>query len=234
MTYLPIFGLTATPWQGYTEEVGNYKVDRLKVEGFKGGVFMGSRRLNRKLIWGTLALAALTGCAGIGHDPGPPADAAYLATIAEHQVSGKTGTIAGRLYLAQPGIPTPLMDWTVTLLPLSPEQESALNQVRSPYLDGGREPLSPDRFEAARSFLNRLQVATEHLHSPSFVRSSTTNHVDAGFTFPDVPEGRWLLIAELPGKVSTLLWASPITVTATKTTVQILNDSAIWLEGLKP
>lgn len=195
---------------------------------------MGSRRLDRKLIWGTLALTALTGCAGIGHDPGPAADAAYLATIVEYQVSGKTGTVVGRLYLAQPAIPTPLMNWTVTLLPLSPEQESALNQVRSPYLDGGREPLSPDRFEAARSFLNRLQVAAGDQQSPGLVRSATTNRVDAAFTFPDVPEGRWVLIAELPGKVSTLLWASPITVTATKTTVILLNDSAIWLEGLKP
>lgn len=195
---------------------------------------MSSRRLDRKLIWGTLALAALTGCAGIGHDPGPSADAAYLATIRDHQVSGKTGTIIGRLYLAQPAIPTPLMDWAITLFPLSPEQESALNQVRSPYLDGGREPLSPDRFDAARSFLNRLQVAAGDQQSLSLVRSATTNRVDAGFTFPDVPEGRWVLIAELPGKVSTLLWASPVTVTATKTTVTLLNDSAIWLEGLKP
>ena len=195
---------------------------------------MSSRRLDRKLIWGTLALAALTGCAGIGRDPGPPASAAYLATILEHQVSGKTGTVVGRLYLAQPAIPTPLMGWTVTLLPLSPTQESALNQVRSPYLDGGREPLSPERFDAARSFLNRLQAAAGDQHAPSLVRSATTNHVDAGFTFPDVPDGRWVLIAELPGKVSTLLWAYPITVMATKTTVTILNDSAIWLEGLKP
>lgn len=195
---------------------------------------MSSRRLDRKLIWGTLALAALTGCAGIGHDPGPAADAAYLATIAEHQVSGKTGTLLGRLYLAQPAVPTPLMGWTVTLFPLSPEQESALNQARSPYLDGGREPLSADRFDAARGFLNRLQAVAGDQHTPSFVRTATTNHEDAGFTFPDVPEGRWVLIAEFPGKVSTLLWAFPITVTSTKTTVQTLNDSAIWLEGLKP
>ena len=195
---------------------------------------MSSRRLDRKLIWGTLALAALTGCAGIGRDPGPPASAAYLATILEHQVSGKTGTVVGRLYLAQPGIPTPLMGWTVTLLLLSPEQESALNQFRSPYLDGGREPLSPDRFEAARGFLNRLQVAAGDQQTPSFVRTATTNHEDAAFTFPDVPEGRWVLIAEFPGKFSTLLWASPITVRATKTTVHLLNDEAVWLEGLKP
>ncbi len=195
---------------------------------------MGSRRLDRARIWGTLSLVALTGCAGIGHDPGPAADAAFLATIRERQVSGNTGTVVGRLYLAQPAIPTPLTGWTVTLLPLSPTQESALNQVRSPYLDGGREPLSPERFDEARSFLNRLQAAAGDQQSPGFVRSSTTNHEDAGFTFQDVPEGRWVLIAELPGKVSTLLWASPITVMATKTTVVILNDSAIWLEGLKP
>ncbi|CBE67341.1 MAG: hypothetical protein F9K13_12545 [Candidatus Methylomirabilis oxygeniifera] len=196
---------------------------------------MGSRRFDRARIWGTLSLVALTGCAGIGHAPGPAANAAYLATIAERQVSGNTGTVVGRLYLAQPAIPTPLTGWTVTLLPLSPTQESALNQARSPYLDGGREPLSPERFDAARSFLNRLQAAAGgDQHGPSLVRSATTNHVDAGFTFQDVPDGRWILLAELPGKVSTLLWASPITVMATKTTVVILNDSAIWLEGLKP
>lgn len=195
---------------------------------------MSGTRSNRTLIWGAWSLITLTGCVGVGHEPGPAIDGAHLAAMREHHASGRTGTVVGRLYLAQPGIATPLMGWTVTLVPLSPAQESALNRIRTPYLDGGREPLSPDRFEAARRFLNRLQAIVEDQQPPSFVRSSTTNRTDAGFTFTDVPEGGWILIAELPGKVSTLLWASPVTVTATKTTVFLLNDSTIWLEGLKP
>lgn len=161
---------------------------------------MGSRRFDRARIWGTLSLVALTGCAGIGHAPGPAANAAYLATIAERQVSGNTGTVVGRLYLAQPAIPTPLTGWTVTLLPLSPTQESALNQARSPYLDGGREPLSPERFDAARSFLNRLQLprggistAPVLFDQPPPIMSTPDLHsrmsrMAAGSSLPSCPE----------------------------------------------
>lgn len=192
-----------------------------------------TRRLNRTLIAGTLGLASLTACAGTGLEGGSRTEIfGYLAALRTHQEAGQTGTIAGRLYLAQPGIPTPLLNWTVTLLPLSPGQEMGLERARTPYLDGNREPLSPEQLDTARRFLEGLRAAAEADSAANLVRTATTNRVDAAFTFTDVPEGRWLLTAELPGKLSTLLWASPVSVTAGKTSVPLLNDAAVWLEGL--
>jgi len=191
------------------------------------------RRVNRTLIVGTLGLATLTACAGIGLQGGSRAEVSgYLATLRTHQAAGQTGTITGRLYLAQPGIPTPLVDWTVTLLPLSPGQETALHHAQAPYLTGDREPLSPEQFAAAHQFLEGVRAAAGSLDASGLIRTAVTNRVDAAFTFPDVPEGRWLLTAELPGKLSTLLWAFPVSVHAGKTAVPMLNDSAVWLEGL--
>jgi len=194
---------------------------------------MWKRRVNRTLIVGTLGLVTLTACAGIGLQGGSRAEVSgYLATLRTHQQAGQTGTITGRLYLAQPGIPTPLIDWTVTLLPLSPEQETALHHAQAPYLEGDRRPLSAEQLEAARHVIAALRAAAETDGEAGLIRTAVTNRVDAAFTFTDVPEGRWLLTAELPGKLSTLLWAVPVSVTAGKSTVRMLNDSAVWLEGL--
>lgn len=192
-------------------------------------------RVNRTRIVGTLGLLTLTACAGLGLDGGHRTEiAGYLAALRAHQEAGHTGTITGRLYLAQPGVPTPLLDWTVTLLPLSPGQEAALERARAPYLEGDRAPLSPEQFETARQVIAGLRAAAEADRASGLIRTATTNRVDAAFTLTDVPEGRWLLTAELPGKLSTLLWAVPVSVTAGQTAVSVLNDSAVWLEGLKP
>lgn len=190
-------------------------------------------RLNRTLVVGTLGLMTLTACAGLGPGGGDRATVSeYLSALRTHQEAGQTGTITGRLYLAQPGVPTPLLDWAVTLLPLSPEQETALERARAPYLDGDRTPLSPEQFATSRQVIEGLRVAADPRGEAGLIRTATTNRVDAAFTFNDVPEGRWLLTAELPGKLSTLLWAVPVSVTAGKSTVSLLNDSAVWLEGL--
>jgi len=181
-----------------------------------------------------LCLAALWGCGRFAEQTHRPDTAALFRSLKEAGAAGRTGTIQGSLYLVHPGLPTMLREWSVTLLPLSPDQEAAISQAHERYLRTGREPLPADLFQGARRLLERLATQAKESGYGELVRITKTDTKEAKFVFSDVPEGRWLLTAELPGKLSMLLWASPVTVTAEKMTVRLLSDATIWLEGLTP
>ncbi len=181
-----------------------------------------------------LCLSALSGCGEFATQAQSPDTATLFRSLKEAGAAGRTGTIQGNLYLVHPGLPTVLRDWSVTLLPLPPDQEVAISQAHERYLGTGREPLSADRLQQARHLLERLATKTKELGYGELIRTTQTDTKEAKIVFSDVPEGRWLLTAELPGKLSMLLWASPVTVRAGNVTQRLLNDTTIWLEGLTP
>ncbi len=193
-----------------------------------------SRRSRNTVACVLLCLAVLSGCGRFAQETHRPDTAALFRSLKEAGAAWRTGTIEGNLYLVHPGLASLLRDWSVTLLPLSPDQEAAINEVHERYVTNGREPLSADRFQHARGLLERLAAQTKELGYGELIRTATTDAKEAKFVFSDVPEGRWLLTAELPSKLSTLLWARPVTVTAGKATTWLLNDTTIWLEGLTP
>ena len=192
------------------------------------------RRSRNTIASAFLCLAGLSGCGRFAQETHRPDTAALLRSLKEAGAAWRTGTIEGNLYLVHPGLPTLLRDWSVTLLPLSPDQEAAISEAHERYVKNGREPLPADRFQHARGLLERIAVQTKESGYGELIRTATTDAKEAKFVFSDVPEGRWLITAELPGKFSTLLWARPVTVTAGKATTWVLNDTTIWLEGLAP
>ena len=192
------------------------------------------RRSRNTIASAVLCLAALTACGQFAQETHRPDTAALFRSLKEAGAARRTGTIQGNLYLVHPGLPTVLRDWSVTLLPLSPDQETAISEARERYLRNGREPLPADLFQQARRLLERLATQTKELGYGELIRTATTDTKEGKFIFSDVPEGRWLLTAELPSKLSMLLWARPVAVTAGKVTTWLLNDTTIWLEGLTP
>jgi hypothetical protein len=148
---------------------------------------------------------------------------------------GEVGVVEGLLYLGRPGIPTPLRDEPVTLIPLPPELETVVAEARAQYAAGGFQPLPAGAFATAHQ---PITAAVRRLRTPAYrdlvrgVKASSAG--DPEFRFQDVPAGRWLLLAELQSPISTLLWAVPVTVGSGATTRQLLNDDTIWIEGLTP
>jgi hypothetical protein len=175
----------------------------------------------------------LSGCAGTR----PRIDRQELRTSLESleagRQAGRTGTVSGNMYLLYPSLPTLLRDHPVTLLPLSPALEAAVQAMGAQY-SRTREPLLPAELERARGLLRESQEAISALGHPELIRTSITEPKEAAFTFSAVPEGRWLLLAEFEDPLSRLLWAIPVSVQAGQTARLPLNDETIWLEGLRP
>lgn len=156
-------------------------------------------------------------------------------TLQARQDHGEVGVVEGFFYLQQPGVPTPIKDAPVTLIPLSPALETAVIDTRARYAAGGFQPLSTEALARARQ---PIAAAVERLRAggrPDLTREVKTDSGDEPeFRFQEVPAGRWLLLAEFHSPLSTLLWAVPVTVTAGTATHQSLNDRTIWIEGLTP
>jgi hypothetical protein len=182
-----------------------------------------------------IGLLFVAGCAGVTgglQDPGWQSIAQTLQARKDH---AEVGTVEGLLYLGRPGVPTPLRDAPVTLIPLPPGLETAVADARARYAAGGFQPLPTQAFAKAHQPITtavRQLRASEYRELMREVK--TASSVDPEFRFQDVPAGRWLLLAELRSPISTLLWAVPVTVTAGATTRQSLNDDTIWIEGLTP
>lgn len=184
---------------------------------------------------GVVVLTLLTACGGLAGGTKEGDSTELFRVLSETQQKGEIGSVEGLLYLWLPGPPTPLRDWPVTLIPLPPTLEDAVRSAREQFTKSGRTPLTADALNQARQpitdYMKRL-AATGHQELIRTVKTETGT--DPKFTFQDVPQGRWLLLAELPSKISVLLWATPVTVTKGKPTWQSLNDKSVWLEGLTP
>jgi hypothetical protein len=178
-------------------------------------------------------VALLTACAGVTTETAPREGVvALLRSLNEAKGKGEVGSVEGHLFLLMPGVPTPLKDWPVTLIPLSPSLEAAVAEARERYERNGRAPLAAEALARAREPIQASLKEAADLGHGDLIRTAKTGTQEPKFTFQEVPQGRWLLVAELPSKVSMLLWASPVTVSTGQVTRQPLNDSTIWLEGL--
>ena len=192
------------------------------------------RHVRSTMACALLCLTALCACGGLLDGAHRPDGAAHFRSLKEAGAAGRTGTVQGFLYLVHPGLPSALREWSVTLLPLSPDQEAAISLAHERYLKSGRAPLSAGQFQEAHRLLDQIAAKSKESGYSDLIRTATTDTTQARFVFEDVPEGRWLLTAELPSKLSMLLWARPLTATAGKVTTWLLNDTTIWLEGLTP
>lgn len=185
---------------------------------------------------GVIGLAFLTACGGGLATRTTEGDvSAWLRSLDEAKQKGEVGSVTGFFYLMLPGPPTPMRDWPVRMIPLSPILEQAVSLSRGRFERGGHIPLTAEALKQATQpitdAITQLE-ATGHSELIRMVRTETGTNPT--FTFQDVPQGRWLLLAELPSKLSVLLWAQPVTVSKGKQIQQSLNDTNIWLEGMTP
>lgn len=152
----------------------------------------------------------------------------------EAQQAGRTGSVDGLLGLYPPGAPVPLNEWPVILLPATPELEAAIAMHHQTYLQHGPAPLSPAQLAQARQLIRDATERARRAGPGTLIQTVKTGQADPEFRFPRVPEGRWILIAELTTKHSALLWAVPVDIRHGQQVHQSLNDQSVWLEGLLP
>ena len=188
----------------------------------------------RKHIWSAIGVAMLvSACATMPEtgrtDPDLPATLARLQAYSEQ---GRTGSVWGFLYLREPGIPIPLKDRPVTLLPLTPELETAVQRARQVYRAGDFAPLPFQTLDRLKQALDSYRTQLKDAGRGDLIRQTRTDTADdPKFEFSEVPEGRWLLLAELSSPPSLAVWIVPVTVTAGTATRQSLNDLTV-IEGL--
>jgi hypothetical protein len=184
---------------------------------------------------GVVGLAFLTACGGLAGRTKDGDVPEWLRTLHEAQQKGEVGSVEGYLYLILPGPPIPLRDWPVTLIPLPPTLEASVSLARGQFARTGRIPLTADALRLAyQPITDYIKELTATGHKDLIRTVKTVKETDPKFTFQDVPQGRWLLLAQLPSKISVLLWVVPVTVTKGEVTWQSLNDKNLWLEGLTP
>jgi hypothetical protein len=178
----------------------------------------------------TMLVSACATMSGTGR-PDPDLTAT-VARLQAHREQGRTGSVWGFLYLRQPAVPTPLKDWPVTLLPMTPGLETAVQDVRQAYRTGDYAPLPFQTLDRLKQALNSYGAQLKDAGRGDLIRQvKTETGDDPKFEFREVPEGRWLLLAELPAPPSLAVWVVPITVTAGTATRQSLNDQTV-IEGL--
>jgi len=195
----------------------------------------GGKDMTRCATLAVLALALLSACGGVAGRAREQEISLLLLSLKEAEQKREVGTVEGYLYLVEPGVPTALRDWPVTLIPLPPTIEGAVTRAKTEFAAHGRNPLSAKALTVAHqpieAYMKSLQAGG---HDELIKQVKTETGVNPKFTFQDVPQGRWLLLAKLPSPISVLLWAVPVTVTSGGVTWQSLNDKNIWLEGLRP
>jgi hypothetical protein len=188
----------------------------------------------RRRIWSVIGMAMLlSACATMPETGRPDPDLpAMLSRLQAHREQGRTGSVWGFLYLREPGVPIPLKDWPVTLLPLTPELEAAVQRVRQAYRAGDYAPLSLQTLERLKQALDSSRTQLRGAGRGDLIQETRTETGDEPkFEFREVPEGRWLLLAELPSPPSLAVWVVPVTVTAGTAARQSLNDQTV-IEGL--
>jgi hypothetical protein len=178
----------------------------------------------------TMLLSACATMSETGRtDPDLPAT---LARLQAHREQNRTGSVWGFLYLREPGVPTSLKDWPVTLLPLTPDLEAVVQRTRQAYRAGDYAPMPFQTLDQLKQVLNSYRSQLNDAGRGDLIRQvKTETGNDPRFEFLEVPEGRWLLLAEMPSPASLAVWIVPITVTAGTATRQSLNDQTI-IEGL--
>lgn len=185
-------------------------------------------------------LMGLAACAGPVATPTPSADQRALAEdrirrvvneLLENQAAGRVRTISGVGYVLAP-VAVVLANGEVSLIPSTPDLESSLAKIQRQWHEGRRKPLPFEAFQAAFSRLTAQRVAVGRARGESLVRFASTDE-KGRFAFPDVPEGRWLVVADMSSPVSILLWVVPVQV-GTDDPRTFLIDNNLLLEARLP
>lgn len=188
----------------------------------------------RRRIWSAIGMIMLvSACATMSETGRPDPDLPVtLMRLQAHREQGRTGSVFGFLYLREPGVPIPLKDWAVVLLPLTPGLEAAVQRARQAYRAGGYAPLPFQTLDQLTQALDRYSAQLRDAgHGDLIKQTRTETGDDPKFEFREVPEGRWLLLAELPSPSSLAVWVVPVTITAGIASKQSLNDQTV-IEGL--
>lgn len=186
-------------------------------------------------------LLGLSACAGPATTATPPAaqeppaqDRVQLTVqqLQTTQAAGRVHTLSGVGFVLAP-IAVFLANGQVSLIPSSPDLESALARVQRQWLAGRRQPLPFEAFQAAFARLTAQRVAVGQAGGETFVRFAKTD--DQGrFSFEQVPEGRWLLVGDMSSPVSILLWVVPVQIGREDPPLLFLGDGNLLLEAQAP
>ncbi len=192
------------------------------------------RRCAKSWLSGVICLAFLSACGGMAGKRQEQGLSTLLRSLSDAGKKGEVGSVEGNAFLLMPGVSTPLKNWPAQLIPLSPTLEATIAGARERFVRDGRAPLSAEGLRRTRQPINDYLKEVERLGYGELIKTVKTGGQEPRFTFSDVPAGRWLLMAELPSKISVLLWALPVTVTKGEAARMDLDDGTIWLEGLTP
>jgi hypothetical protein len=153
-----------------------------------------------------------------------------VQTLLAKQAAGSTATLSGTGFVTAP-IAVPLAEGEVTMVPLTPDLDRVLAGLQRKWMNGKRQPLPFDDYRTALALLTDHRIAVGLVGGESLIRFARTDKKGT-FRFEGVPEGPWLLLADLRSPVSILLWALPVTVQAKQEAPPVLLvDGNILLEA---
>lgn len=189
------------------------------------------RRLGKAVV--VAVLFGLTSCA-TPQAPVSPSQTdltILLEAIKQNHADSKTATLKGiGLITLPPGPPVVLDNAAVSLIPSTPELESALLAAHRKWREGRRLPVSEAEFQATFALLERHVRTIQVMGYGPLLRFAETD--DKGrFTFDGVPAGRWLVVAMMDSKISTILWTIPGDLEPAKPANVHLSGDNILLEG---
>ncbi len=181
----------------------------------------------------TLGLALLTAaCTAVAREGSQDPLASTLTNLQQQQATGTVGRVHGTHLFTGPDAITRFTGRPVSLIPLSPDLETAITRAQQQYLDGHRAPLPHHVALAHFALLDRQVREIKRRGFGSLIRGTTTDPKEARFEFTGVPAGRWLLVTTLRTRVSELYWAVPVEVRAGEAVKQDLTETDIWLEAV--
>lgn len=156
-----------------------------------------------------------------------------LTRLQEHQAADRIGAVGGYHFFSGPDVATRFTNGLISLIPLSPDLEVAVTQAHEAYVARRHAPLAPQVIQQRWALLDNYVREIKRRGFGAMIRLTTTDPKEARYDFTDVPEGRWLLVAEVTSRVSVLYWAVPVEVRAGEALAQNLYESNTWVEGLK-
>jgi len=200
-------------------------------------------RLNGRRMVVALAtlLLGLSACAGRATTAPPSAeqqaekrDGVQLAVkeLLANQAAGRVRAVSGVGFVLAP-IAVFLANGEVSLIPSSPDLESELARLQRQWLAGRRQPLPFEAFKSAFILLTKRRAAVGQAGGETLIRFAKTDE-KGRFTFEQVPEGQWLLVADMNSPVSILLWAVPVRVGPQDPPPLFLGEGNLLLEALAP
>jgi hypothetical protein len=154
-----------------------------------------------------------------------------LSRLQDARASKAMGRVRGYVVFGQDFF-TRFKNHPVSLVPISPDLEDAVTAIHDGYVAGRRAPLPHRKALAHFTTLEQHVAAIKARGLGDLVLLTKTDPDEGRFDFPEVPAGRWLLVARVSTSVSIAYWAIPIEVHPGATIKQDLLDTNFWIEGL--